>query len=48
MTTLTSHFILGTLSLWRGTFLSANQNKIAGSLFLDFSKAFDLVDHSDP
>ena len=23
-----------------------NQNKIAGSLFLDFSKAFDLVDHS--
>ena len=46
MTTLTSHFILGTLSLWRGTFLSANQNKIAGSLFLDFSKAFDLVDHS--
>ena len=23
-----------------------NENKIAGSLFLDFSKAFDLVDHS--
>ena len=23
-----------------------NQNKIAGSLFLDFSKAFDLADHS--
>jgi len=23
-----------------------NRNKIAGSLFLDFSKAFDLVDHS--
>ena len=23
-----------------------NGNKIAGSLFLDFSKAFDLVDHS--
>jgi len=30
-------------SIW----LSAtNQNKIAGSLFLDFSKAFELVDHS--
>jgi len=23
-----------------------NENKIASSLFLDFSKAFDLVDHS--
>ena len=23
-----------------------NQNKIADSLFLDYSKAFDLVDHS--
>ena len=23
-----------------------NENKIAGSLFLDFSKAFDMVDHS--
>ena len=23
-----------------------NENKITGSLFLDFSKAFDLVDHS--
>ena len=22
------------------------ENKVAGSLFLDFSKAFDLVDHS--
>jgi len=25
---------------------ASNENKIAGSLFLDFSKAFDLVDHS--
>ena len=25
---------------------ASNENKIAGSLFLDFSKALDLVDHS--
>jgi len=25
---------------------AVNENKIAGSLFLDFSKAFILVDHS--
>ena len=25
---------------------AVNENKIAGSLCLDFSKAFDLVDHS--
>jgi len=28
---------------WLG---AINENKIAGSLFLNFSKAFDLVDHS--